>query len=90
MTAVHGERLTIRIWPISSPTHAAFGSGCLPGLGGDPSTRPGASCERIAGGAYRGDLRRFDGVNLVAKKYGLPLAAVMLMLQQAMGEEPAS
>lgn len=32
----------------------------------------------------------FDGVNLVAKKYGLPLAAVMLMLQQAMGEELAS
>jgi hypothetical protein len=32
----------------------------------------------------------FDGVNVVATKYGLPLAAVMLMVQQAMGEEPAS
>ena len=127
MTAVHGERLTIRIWPISSPTHAAFGGGCLPGLGGDPSTRPGASCGRIAGGTLPGrpspparaqarhdydarfaakynlpvnekiqELRRaiaqhgFDGVNVVAKKYGLPLAVVMLMVQQAMGEEPTS
>ena len=41
-------------------------------------------------GSLPGRPRRFDGVNLVAKKYGLPLAAVMLMLQQAMGEEPAS